>query len=66
MENSKIIESAELMYEFDFEKYVSKFSEDEINMALENAKMYCDEDYAACAFLGFLDGISFNKSIVNK
>lgn len=63
MKQNEIIESAEMMYDgdIDFSTYINEFSKNEIDMAVKNAKMYCDTDYAACAFLGFLDGILFNK-----
>lgn len=63
IKQNEIIESAEMMYDgdIDFSTYINEFSKNEIDMAVKNAKMYCDTDYAACAFLGFLDGILFNK-----
>lgn len=63
IKQNEIIESAEMMYDggIDFNTYINEFSKNEIDMAVKNAKMYCDTDYAACAFLGFLDGILFNK-----
>ena len=64
MSKKEILKSAELMYENDnikFSDYIAGFNEDEISAAIKNAKMYYDEDFASCAFLGFLDGITFTK-----
>ena len=60
--DNEIIEATKLIYEFDFGKYITNFTENEINIALGYAKMCDNIDNATWAFLGFLDGINFNKT----
>lgn len=62
---NEIIEEAEMMYEpeDEFNDYLSSFSDVEKDKALEYAATYCESDYAACSFLGFLEGITYLRNI---
>jgi hypothetical protein len=50
-------------YEVEFNDYLSSFSVVEKDKALEYAATYCESDYAACSFLGFLEGITYLRNI---